>query len=100
MPENIKDYVENLITTHSVVIFSKSFCPDCYEAKDLFDRLGVKYHALELDKMDEGSDIQSYLFEKTDQRTVPNIFINTQHVGGNSDLKALHNSGNLDQYFK
>lgn len=28
-----------------------------------------------LDEMDEGSEIQSYLLDKTGQRTVPNIFI-------------------------
>lgn len=37
---------------------------------------------------DDGSAIQSTLQEITGQRTVPNIFIGKQHIGGNSDLQA------------
>lgn len=42
-----------------------------------------------------GADIQNYLGEKTQQRTVPNIFIKGQHIGGNSDLSSLKSSGKL-----
>ena len=42
--------------------------------------------------MEEGSEIQSYLLEKTGQRTVPNIFIAKKHIGGNSDLSAKKGS--------
>lgn len=37
---------------------------------------------------EDGSDIQAALAELTSQRTVPNIFINQKHIGGNSDLQA------------
>jgi len=37
---------------------------------------------------DDGADIQDALAELTGQRTVPNIFINKKHIGGNSDLQA------------
>lgn len=37
---------------------------------------------------DDGSAIQATLKEMTGQSTVPNIFINKQHIGGNSDLQA------------
>lgn len=37
---------------------------------------------------EEGSAIQSALAEISSQRTVPNIFINKVHIGGNSDLQA------------
>lgn len=38
---------------------------------------------------DDGSDIQDALQQLTKQRTVPNIFINRKHIGGNSDLQKL-----------
>ena len=38
--------------------------------------------------IDDGPAIQDALQEITNQRTVPNIFINHQHIGGNSDLAA------------
>jgi glutaredoxin 3 len=37
---------------------------------------------------DDGAAIQDALEEITSQRSVPNIFINKQHIGGNSDLQA------------
>lgn len=46
----------------------------------------------------DGSDIQSALAEETSQRTVPNIFINKKHIGGNSDLQAK--SGELPGLLK
>lgn len=44
----------------------------------------------------DGALIQGYLQEKTGQRTVPNIFIATKHIGGNSDLQQLHKMGKLE----
>lgn len=39
--------------------------------------------------LDDGAALQDALQEITGQRSVPNIFINKQHIGGNSDLQAL-----------
>lgn len=39
--------------------------------------------------IEDGQDIQNALQELTNQRTVPNIFINKKHIGGNSDLQAI-----------
>ena len=44
---------------------------------------------------DNGTAIQDYLKQKTGQSTVPSIFIDQQHIGGNSDLQAKKNSGEL-----
>ena len=57
------------------------------KTKDLFDGLGTKYTAVELDEMDDGADWQDELLAQTGQRTVPNVFINGQHLGGNDDTE-------------
>lgn len=41
-----------------------------------------------LPPLDDGSEIQNYLKQKTNQSSVPNIFIGEEHIGGNSDLQA------------
>jgi glutaredoxin 3 len=41
-----------------------------------------------IDLTDDGSAIQDALAEISNQRTVPNIFIQQKHIGGNSDLQA------------
>ncbi|KAJ3293098.1 glutaredoxin [Borealophlyctis nickersoniae] len=92
---NVKEFVETQIKNNKTVVFSKSYCPYCTRAKRLLDSLKVQYAAFELDQRDDGSAIQDYLKEKTGQRTVPNIFISQQHVGGCDDLHAAHSSGNL-----
>ena len=51
----------------------------------------------ELDQIDDGAEIQAYLGEKTGQRTVPNIFIEQKHIGGNSDLQKIKNGGKLKE---
>lgn len=72
-----------------LVVFSKSYCPYCQNTKRILDGLNAKYKAIELNQESDGTDIQNALQELTGQRTVPNIFINKKHIGGNSDLEKL-----------
>lgn len=81
-------------------VFSKSYCPYCTGAKDLFEDLDVSYKAYELDTRDDGADIQQALAELTGQKTVPNIFINKKHIGGYSALEEAYKSGKLQTIFK
>ncbi|KAK7687197.1 Glutaredoxin-C6 [Cerrena zonata] len=60
----------------------------------------VALSPLLLDERDDGSEIQSYLFDKTGQRTVPNIFINKQHIGGCDSVIALKEQGKLSALVK
>jgi glutaredoxin 3 len=85
-----------------VFVFSKSYCPYCRKTKGLLFELqhnidvGVDF--LEIDELPEkdGQLVQSYLQKITGQRTVPSIFINQEHIGGNSDLHQLHETGKLE----
>lgn len=45
----------------------------------------------------DGSDLQNALEGISGQRTVPNIYIQQKHIGGNSDLQSLANGGKLDK---
>ncbi|KAI9428495.1 glutaredoxin [Lactarius indigo] len=86
-----KDIVENAIAEGQVVIFSKSWCSYSQRAKALIkDKYSdAKLIILELDEREDGNALQTYLQEKTGQRTVPNVFIKQKHVGGCDDLLAL-----------
>ena len=52
------DEVTKAISSDKVVIFSKSWCPFCMKTKALFEDLSVSYTAVELDKRDDGAEIQ------------------------------------------
>ncbi|KAL2916640.1 Glutaredoxin [Polyrhizophydium stewartii] len=82
--------VENAIAKNGAVVFSKTYCPYCVRAKEHLAKLGIAFELYELDTRDDGPAIQQYLLERTKQRTVPNIFINQEHIGGCSDLLAKY----------
>ncbi|EPB91491.1 glutaredoxin 3 [Mucor circinelloides 1006PhL] len=98
--QGIRDLVKKAISDNTVMIFSKSYCPYCIGAKDLFDDINVDYRALELNDHKDGEAIQKALAELTKQTTVPNIFINQQHIGGSDALKAAYSSGKLEKILK
>lgn len=79
---------QQLIDSNAVVVFSKSYCPFCRSTKRTLESLGAKYKPYELDQEADGSAVQDALEKLTGQRTVPNIFIGKEHIGGNSDLEA------------
>lgn len=81
--------VEDLIKTKKVFVASKTYCPYCSATKKLIEDVYPEAYVLELDTIDNGDEIQNALAKITGQRTVPNIFINQKHIGGNSDLQAL-----------
>lgn len=86
-----KEVVQKLIDENAVVLFGKSWCGFCHSSRRLLNSIGAEYKDLDLDKRDDGAAMQDALQEITGQRTVPNIFINHKHIGGNSDLQVLRN---------
>ncbi|TPX31527.1 hypothetical protein SmJEL517_g05173 [Synchytrium microbalum] len=96
----IKTLVDSQIHDNAVQMYSKSYCPYCKKAKALLDSMNIKYSVLELDQIENGSEIQRYLKEKTSQTTVPNIFIHEQHIGGSDDLHAAKANGRLEKLLK
>ncbi|KAL0088496.1 thioredoxin-like protein [Phycomyces blakesleeanus] len=94
---NIEKFVNDSIANNKVVVFSKSYCPYCTKAKKILADLKVEVFIVELDKHADGAAIQDYLQTLTGQRTVPNIFINTKHIGGCDSLTAIYNSGELQK---
>ncbi|KAG0343544.1 hypothetical protein BG004_005218, partial [Podila humilis] len=81
---------------NTVMLFGKSYCPHCKNAKSVLGAKGIQFRAYEIDEEKDGADVQAYLLQKSGQRTVPNIFIRGKHLGGNSDLVAAKDSGKLD----
>ena len=77
-----------------VLIYSKKTCPFCVRAKTLLEEKKASFE--EIDISDDPS-LRSEMIKKASGRTtVPQIFINGQHVGGCDDLYALQRQGKLD----
>lgn len=95
-----KEKVQALIKNKPIFIASKSYCPYCTKTKNTVASITKEAYILELDNEEDGAEIQDALFEITGQRTVPNIFIGGEHIGGNSDLQALQSQDKLEPKIK
>ncbi|KAL1522025.1 hypothetical protein AB1Y20_021670 [Prymnesium parvum] len=89
--------IKEALGASKVVVFSKSYCPFCAKTKELFNGMGQPFTALELDEREDGAQIQDALAAMTGQRTVPNVFVNGKHVGGNDDTRRAADSGKLQE---
>lgn len=81
-----------------IEVYTTTYCPYCVRAKDLLKRKGVEFTEISV----EGDDaLRIKMVEKAGgQRSVPQIFINDQHIGGSDDLYALEHAGKLDELLK
>ena len=78
----------------TVLIYTKTTCPYCVRAKALLAKKGAAFQEIEIT---DNPALRSEMIEKANGRTtVPQIFINGQHIGGCDDLHALEDQGKLD----
>ncbi|MGD1858056.1 MAG: glutaredoxin 3 [Leptolyngbyaceae cyanobacterium] len=79
-----------------VEIYTWTTCPFCIRAKRLLDSKGVDYTEHVLDGDEAGRD--AMVERGSDgKRSVPQIFINDEHIGGCDALHALDNRQKLDE---
>lgn len=79
----------------TVQIYTTPICPYCVRAKQLLSNKGIDYQ--EVNMHDISSEERQALAEKTNNyRTVPQIFINDNFIGGFDQLSALDRDGKLD----
>ncbi|XP_046713813.1 glutaredoxin 2 isoform X3 [Silurus meridionalis] len=88
-------FIQETVSHNCIVIFSKTTCPYCKMAKNVFNQIGATYRVIELDEHNNGQQIQDVLEQISGARTVPRVFINGQCIGGSSDTRQLHEQGKL-----
>ena len=76
-----------------VIIYTKDNCPYCKMAKELLSARHIAFNEIRVDLNESKRDEMMRL---SNRRTVPQIFINDQSIGGYDDLAALAKSGKLD----
>ena len=76
-----------------VIVYSTRSCPYCVTAKTLLTNLQVSFEEIFLDQQ---PDLWKQLStENNGWRTVPMIFVGTEFLGGYTDMKSLHDTGQL-----
>ena len=77
-----------------VLIYTGDLCIHCDWAKDLLNRKKIKFTEYNVAK---DSSKREEMFKKSNgAKTIPQIFIGEQHVGGNVELQTLERDGKLD----
>ena len=76
-----------------VKIYTTTYCGFCKRAKEFLAGQGVTYE--EVDVTDDDAQREKLVDLSGGQKTVPQIFIGETHVGGYSDMMALHQAGKL-----
>jgi len=81
------------ITMNDVTIYTTQYCPYCIRAKQLLNAKNIPY-----EEIDVGGDraLRQKMEQLSGGYTVPQIFINTQPIGGCDELYQLENSHQLD----
>uniref|UniRef100_A0A8C8WLF4 Thioredoxin reductase 3 n=1 Tax=Panthera leo TaxID=9689 RepID=A0A8C8WLF4_PANLE len=92
--EELRRRLLGLIEGNRVMIFSKSYCPHC--TRVVWNPFNV-FTYLSFYSSDDGANVQEVLSEITNQRTVPNIFVNKVHMGGCDRTFQAHQSGLLQK---
>ena len=82
------------MTTPKVEIYTQWGCGYCVRAKALLDAKGVAYE--EYDVTMGGPKRAEMVQRAPDARTVPQVFIAGEAIGGSDDLAALEREGKLD----
>ena len=99
--------IHDLIDQNQVVVFSKSYCPYCRQAKMTFNSIDnpklVDNDSYKVVEMDDGNHDgwQSYIAnyaktralpraENNNTKSVPQIFINQKYIGGAEDLAEMY----------
>ena len=77
-----------------VEIYTWQYCPFCIRAKSLLKKKNINFTEY---KIDGDEDSRALMTERADgRRTLPQIFIDNEGIGGCDDLYTLENENKLD----
>ena len=77
-----------------IVMYTTQYCPFCIQAKSLLRHKGVTFEEIDIGGDDE---LRTKMVETSGRRTVPQIFINDNPIGGFEELRSLEEQGDLDR---
>ena len=83
-----------------VILFALEWCEFCWSVRKMFANYGIPYRSVDLDSVeyqagDLGGKIRAALLEQTGQKTIPQIYIGGDHIGGATELFDATRDGTL-----
>lgn len=80
-----------------VQVYTKGYCPHCKKAKETLRGLSVNFEEFDITNDDRKA---LEMRTRSNRRTVPQVFIDNHHVGGNDDLQSALRNGTLAKLLK
>lgn len=69
----------------NIIVYSKDYCPYCKSAKALLTSKGLTYSEIDVGHHPEKL---AEMINRSQRRTVPQVFIDGEYIGGSEDLQA------------
>ncbi len=92
-PEDAVQFVSDATNDagQPVILFALEWCEFCWSVRKMFAMYEIPYRSIDLDSVvyqenNKGGNIRAALREKTNAKTIPQIFIGGQYIGGATDL--------------
>lgn len=105
--EDARKFLEKTInnTEQPVVMFALEWCEFCWSLRNMFAKYGIDFQSVDLDsvayqKNNWGGQIRAALTERTNFKTIPQIFIGGEFVGGATDVFDAYKEGKLQRLLK
>lgn len=98
----VDDYLKNSPTP--VVFFALEWCEFCWSVRKMFQKLGIDYLSIDLDSAalqdgHQGMKIRADLTHKTRVKTIPQLFVGGEFIGGATEFFDAYNEGELLKLF-
>ncbi|XP_017278353.1 glutaredoxin-1 [Kryptolebias marmoratus] len=98
-----QQFVKAHVKGDRVVVFLKPGCRFCSMAEEALSEYAFKpgrFKCVDISARDDMDSIQDYFRDTTGARTVPRVFIGERCIGGGSEVRALHQSGQLEELLR
>ena len=80
--------------SYKIIIYTSDDCSFCHSAKEIFKEKKLKFEEINISKDDK---LKKEMIKKSNgMMTVPQIFVNSKHIGGYEDLINLESSKRKD----
>ncbi len=80
-----------MLSTPKIEVYTTAYCPFCDAAKELLKKKNLSFTEIDVSEPEKKEKLK----QKTGWRTVPQIFINDQLIGGYQELCELDRQGKL-----
>ena len=98
----VEDFVAHVIadTEQPLVLFALEWCEFCWSLRKLFAQCAIPYRSVDLDSRayqrdDRGGQIRAVLRARTGSKTIPQVFVGGEFIGGCTDTLEMFKDGRL-----